>query len=110
PIAHDARIVDEDVDPAERVANLAHHRRDLLGVGDVALDARRGTDLVGNALGVAFVAALWVINIVDDALRPTRGKSADCRLADAARAAGDQNNLAREIEWIAHSHKSYPNS
>ena len=59
PVAHEAGVVDQDVEAAERVDRLLHHRRGLLEVGDVGavgdgLAAQRldlGDDLVGRLAG-----------------------------------------------------------
>ena len=118
-----ARVVDEDVDGAELVDRAGDRRRDLVAVGDVALDRERAAAHRADLLGGGLRA--------DEALRPRDGRERpvlvrllrELRLdeqvgdddvgagacerqrvhpAEAARAAGDERDPPAEIDLDRH--------
>ena len=104
PVAQDAGVVDEDVEPAERVDRVldeaagAGEVGDVLAVGDGL--AARGLDLGDDLLRRRQVGALAgerAAEVVDDDLRAGRGERERVRAADAAPGAGDDRDLAREV-------------
>ena len=79
-VAQDAGGVEDDVQPAEGVARLLHHRQAVVELGDRAVIggrlAARGLDLVDDFLRRRLVRALAAAagaGIVDDDLGPVRG-------------------------------------
>jgi hypothetical protein len=85
----DSRTVDEHLQRTERRLRLRHHARDIVRVGDIALDqaglAAAGLDPAQQACGRGVVVA-----IVDrDGIAALRGQQGD-RGADALGAPGNQ--------------------
>ena len=80
------------------ILNLFHHRLDLLRLSHVAINQQRIFQSLGDLFGVSFVLTLWVGKIIDDAFRAPFAESFDHLRADAARAAGHQNDFAGKIE------------
>jgi hypothetical protein len=90
-VAGDAGIVDEDVDRAEPQGHLLDHALDLVGDGDIGLDAdrldpRARRDASRGRLGGG------QIEIAQRHRGAVLGQALGGRLADAARAAGDEGD------------------
>ena len=95
-----ARGRDEDVDLAELVDGLLHHGLDALGVGGVARDgqhlgAGRLGDVGGRRLDVLGAPAR------DDHARAEGGERLGGVVAERPRAAGDDRDLAGQVEQVA---------
>jgi len=109
PVAHEAGIVHEDVEPAEGVDGLPHHLRGLREVGHVRAvgdgpSAERldlGDDLVGRRLGL--LARERDTEVVDHDGRTLTSELEGMRAADAAARSGDDGNAS-----IEQSHGCYP--
>ena len=102
-VAEDAGVVDDDVEPAERLDRLVDHRpragerRDVAGVGD-RLTAP-ATDHVDDGLGDGLVGALTArraAEVVDDDLGPGIGQLHRVPAPDAVPSASDDGHLAIE--------------
>ena len=101
PVADEAGVVDQDVEAAEGVDRLLHHRRRLLEVGDVGAVGHRlaaerldlGHHLVGHLGGGALTGAGGA-EVVDDDLRALAGQLEGVRAADAAARAGDDRDAS----------------
>ena len=93
----DAGIVDEDVDPAELAADALDHARDRGLVGDVGGDRDR-LDAAPRELGDRRVRFLLVAPDDRDAGAGVRQPARHAE-PDAAIAAGDDRDLAFEIEY-----------
>ena len=100
PVADEAGVVDQDVEPAEGVDRLLHHRRGLREVGHVgAVGDRpatgrldRGDDLVGRRLARALAGRQRDAVVVDHDRRAVRRELERVRAADAATRAGDDRD------------------
>ena len=101
-VADNPGVVDQDVEAAEFVADRFHHRLDLVRIGHVALDDERIFQLRGDGVGVRFVLAGGVGDVIHDALRAALAERLDHLRAEAARAAGHEHHFAGEIERIGH--------
>ena len=96
-------VVDQDVEAAEGVDRLLHHRRGLLEVGDVGavgdgLAAQRldlGDDLVGD-LGGRALAGAGGAEVVDHDLGALPGELEGVGAADAATRSGDDRDASFE--------------
>ncbi len=103
PVADEPGVVDQDVETAEGVDRLLHHRRGLLEVGDVGavgdgLAAERldlGDDLVRDLGGRALAGARGA-EVVDDDLGALAGELERVRAADAPAGAGDDRDASFE--------------
>ena len=110
PVAHEAGVVDQDVEPAELVDRLLHHRRGLLEVGHVgavrhrpaARRLDRGDDLVGRRLPRALAGERDAV-VVDHDGRAVRGQLERVRPADAAARSGDDRDatLQQSSHWCS---------
>ena len=97
PHIKDAGVVDEDVDATEFFENRSHHRLDRGAFAHVEPDRHRlAAEIGGDRLGLSR------LNVGDDHMRALGGIGAYDRLADAARAAGDDGDLVFEL------HRSLP--
>jgi hypothetical protein len=93
PVAGDAGVVDEDIEPSARLDHTTHHGARLLDVAHVGLHehapAAEALDLRRDGRGVAIVGA-----VVDRDLRALASeREPDCP-ADAARGARDGRHLS----------------
>ena len=94
-VAGDARIVDEDVDAAEVLADPAEGFLDERKVGHVAF-VGRGADAEGLRFGDRFGRALVRAGVHDGDVGAVLGERDRNGRADAARAAGDDRRFAFE--------------
>ena len=91
----DARVVDQDVEPAERLLRLGEQAEDVGGIGHVRLHGDRLAPLGGD-LGHDAVRAFLAGGVVDDHGRPRLGQVFRDGGTDALGRAGDDGDLARE--------------
>ena len=73
PIAQDARIIDQDVDPAESLTRRVHHALDLLGIGEIAAglaDAAGRVEIVPLDVGDDRLDREGLANIIELNLEP----------------------------------------
>jgi hypothetical protein len=89
----DAGIVDENVEMAEFLGDVADELRDVLGRGLVGLEGT-GLDAPGLQLSDDGLSLVGRGDIADGDIRAFIGECAGGGRADAARAAGDEGNLA----------------
>src|SRR5262249_53863707 len=101
-IADDPGIVYKGIEPAMSILYLFHHGLDLHWLRHVTLDHQRLVQLLGHIHCVRLILPLRVGNVIDHPLRAVRPKTLYHFRADPARATGDQDNFASEIEWIRH--------
>jgi len=94
PEQHHARVVDEDVEPAELVDGPLHGRLRLLALRDVGLDHERGAARVAQLRGQRVEALLAPRHERDGGA--AGGELAGGGVADAAGRAGDQGDGALE--------------
>ncbi len=81
---------------------LFHHRLGLLRLGHVAFDQERVLQFFRHALGISLVLSGRIDHVIHHAFRAAFAKRLDQFLADSTRAAGDEDDFAGEIQWIAH--------
>jgi hypothetical protein len=101
-VTHDARVVDDDVELAERVDRLLDELAGLLEVGDVGVVGNgRATGLldqrdrvVGGPAGA--LTAYRAAQVVDDHLGALAGQLHCVSTADAVSGTGDDRDLAVE--------------
>ena len=103
PVAQDARVVDEDVEIAERLDRGVDEALRTFPVGDVvAVDDRlatTGADLLDHLLSRGDVGPGAVVRraeVVDDDLGTFGGEVQGMLAADAAPGAGDDRNASVE--------------
>src|SRR5690606_21557760 len=99
-------VVDQDVEAAELLADLREHGLDLLHLADVAGDrsglAAGSVDGVGNRLATVDLAA------GNDHVRALLGQQLGDGFADAAAGAGNEGDLAVEVEQVGLGHTFSP--
>src|SRR5690606_27483938 len=100
-VARDARVVDEDVQVAERVERLVHERLRLRGVANVVL-ATECIDLELPHLPERFfrvppAVARAVVAVVERDVHPMARQLEDDRAADATRAAGHDRAVPTQV-------------
>ena len=103
--AQDARVVDQDVDPAEAVRGRRHEGRDVVRPGDVDMDRQRlapGRLDRGDRL-----ARRRVVQIGDHHRRAVGGEPFRDRAADAASGPGHDRHPTIETP-IGHGHPPHP--
>jgi len=102
PVAHDARVVDEDVQPPPGVDGAGHHRLSVRLVPDVAVVGDRspthGTDGVDHPVGVTARAfpADGAPEVVDDDRGAVPRQFKCVRLSDAVTGSGHQGGATSE--------------
>ena len=103
-VEHAAGVVDEDIDPPERVYSLAQHGLDRGFVGHIGLDAQRAAaerlHFVGDGCGVErFIILLGCVevHVVDDHIGAHFRQMQHIGPAQAARAAGDERDFVGEF-------------
>ena len=107
PVPEDARVVDEDVDPAPFRADAAHHGLDgarvahVRGPGEHAPRAFR-LEALGQCVGVAAGPAVVEVGVIEDHPRPGPMQGPRDGRADALRGPRDQGGLARQVDDNAH--------
>src|SRR5260370_24863186 len=84
------------------ILNLIHHRLDLFLLRYVAINHQRILQFLRNTFRIGFVLALRIGEIIDHAGRAAFAESLGHPGADAARAAGYEDNFAGKIERISH--------
>ena len=89
----DAGIVDEDVEPAEMLCDVVHQLFDFGGRRLVGLEGA-GFDALGLQFGDDGLGLVGRGDIADGDIGAFVGERAGAGCADAARAAGDEGNLA----------------
>ena len=93
PLDRDAGIVDENVEPAEMLCDVLHQLLDLGGRRLVGLEGA-GFDALGLQFGDDGFRLVGRGDIADGDVGAFVGERAGAGCADAARAAGDEGNLA----------------
>ena len=84
-----ARVVDEHIEPAERLHGACHHRLHLCVVGDRGLAKQRGrTFCLDKPYGLAGVR--FGLRVVDDDRVAEPGEPDGTRAADASGATGNE--------------------
>ena len=114
PVAQDAGVVDQDVEPSEGVERLLDHALasghvgDRVVVGDsiAAGVLDRGHDLVGGCRLAVEFAALRAAVVVDHDLRALGGEQEGVSASDSASGAGHDRDAA--FESITHGTGSFP--
>ena len=105
-VADDARVVHEDVELAELVDGLLHHRARRVEVGHVGEVRDRHAAALGDQLDGVFrrapaaLAALAPAEVVDDDLRALLRELHGVAAADAVPGAGDDRDLAFEYPHV----------
>src|SRR6266576_5272122 len=102
PIADNSRVIEENVETTTFITNFHHHRLDLLGISDIALNDERIGQGPRDVLRICLILSLRIINVVDDALRSALVKGANHLCPDPARTARNKDHFAGEIEKIGH--------
>src|SRR5688572_17871729 len=95
-VARDSRVVDEDIETRHALQHGIERGLNLRLVGDVG-DERLGLAALGAHLGTRRLGALEIPGDDGD-LRPVPGQRVDDGAADPGRAAGDDRDLAFELE------------
>ena len=91
----DARVVDEDVDRAERLDGLGDHAFHVFGIGQVAVDGD-GFATLGDDGGDHAVGGLFAGAVVDGNRRTLGGEPSRDFGTDAFGCAGYERNFAFE--------------
>ena len=84
------------------ILNLFHHRFDLLRLSHVAINHQRILQFLRHTFRIGFVLALRVREIIDHAGRAVFAESFGHLGADAARAAGHEDNFTGKIQCVGH--------
>ena len=84
------------------ILDLFHHRFDLLRLGDIAIDYQRLLQFLRHRVGIGFVLALRISEIIHDAVCAALAESFDHFRADAAGTPGDQDNFVGKVERLLH--------
>ena len=87
-----ARVVDEQVEPAEALHGLVDERASLLSIADVSPEVDGAGDRGGDRL-----TGFHRVRRVDDDGCAEAAKASGDRLADPARRTGDDRDVAREF-------------
>ena len=95
-VDRDARVVDEDVEPAVLLDHLLDYALAVLRVADVALVQRKRASLGLDRLA-QFVGARLIRGVAGCDSRAVRGECVADRRADPPGAAGDQGDPSGEI-------------
>ena len=101
-VDHDRRVVDQDVDAAERVHRGLCHRLGGLRRADVDTDADRPMALGAERLGR--LRRRVVVDVGEHDRRPGLGQRLGVDHADPTGAAGDHGHLVGQVEQLCSGH------
>jgi hypothetical protein len=99
-------VVDQDVEATELLADLREDALDLLHLADVAGDGGGLTALGGDGVGHGLAAV--DLTAGHDHVSTLLGQQLGDGLADAAAGAGNEGDLAVEVEQLGLGHCDYP--
>src|SRR5262249_886997 len=92
----------EDVESAESLLDLVHHRFDLIRFGHVAIDHQWIPQFGCDLFRIGFVCSCGISNEIDDTLGAACAEGFDHRGPETARTAGHEHDLVGEIKWVRH--------
>jgi len=92
-VSNDPGVIDQDVEPAEFFADRFHHCRDVIGLGDIAVDDERIFQSLSDRFRIPLVLTFCVADVIDDALRAAPAERFDHFRPQSARAAGDEDDF-----------------
>src|SRR5262249_20614622 len=102
PVTDDSGVVHEHIEPAEALFDLIHHQFHLIRLGYIAIN-HQGIAQFGRYLfRVGLVCSCEIADEVDYTSCAARAEGFDHCGPEAARTAGDKNNLVGKIEWVRH--------